>query len=154
MTTRTSSLSTWNPWQEINALQRQMNRLFEDTLAPLPTRDFSGFGRLPAAEMNETDEAVQIKLEVPGINPDDLTIEVTDKAVAIRGERKSQSTSEEVTRSEFYYGSFQRVIPLPARVQNAETQADYKDGILSLNLPKVKKERNRVVKVKVNPIAG
>jgi HSP20 family protein len=79
----------------------------------------------------------------------DLDIQVMADRVAISGERKSETKSEENgrTRSEFRYGKFQRVIPLPARIQNTNVTADYKDGILNLTLPKSEEEKNKVVKV-------
>jgi HSP20 family protein len=79
----------------------------------------------------------------------DIDVRVTEQAVAISGERQSETKTEErgMTRSEFRYGKFQRVIPLPARVQNAQVQADYKNGVLSLSLPKAEDEKNKVVKV-------
>ncbi|MBP0038351.1 MAG: Hsp20/alpha crystallin family protein, partial [Roseofilum sp. SID1] len=93
----------------------------------------------------------EIKLEVPGMKPDDLDIQVTAEAVSISGERRSERTTEEkgVTRSEFRYGQFQRVIPLPNRIQNNNVEAEYKEGILHLTLPKVEEEQHKVVKVKV-----
>lgn len=150
MTIRTSNLTTWAPWKDINTLQRQMEQLFEETLAPLSTKDLGQFTKVPAAELQETDDTILLRLEVPGINPDDLNIEVTDKTVSIYGERKSEHTTQDGTRSEFHYGSFRRVVPLPTRVQNTETAAEYKDGILHLTLPKAAEERNKVVKVSVN----
>ncbi|MEL7502146.1 MAG: Hsp20/alpha crystallin family protein [Cyanobacteria bacterium J06554_6] len=150
-----STLTRWNPWREMNSLQRQMNRMFEDALAPV-AEEFNPLERLnsftPAVEMTESDEAVDVKLELPGLSPDDVSIEVSDRAVSISGERKSEKTAEEngVTRSEFYYGSFRRVIPLSAKVQNTDARADYQDGILHLTLPKAAEERNKVVKVDIN----
>ena len=90
-----------------------------------------------------------MKLEVPGVEAKDLDVQVTEDAVSIVGERKSQAKTEEngTTRSEFQYGKFQRVIPLPARIQNTKVQAEYKDGILNLTLPKTEQEKNKVVKV-------
>lgn len=151
-----TSLVRWNPWREINTLQRQMNRLFEDTLAPVSWGDFENLGKVPAVELQETEEAVHVKLEVPGIKAEDLNIEVTDQAVSISGERKSETKEEEegLTRSEFYYGRFERVIPLPSRVQNTAATAEYKDGILNLTLPKAEEERNKVVKVEIKPVAA
>ncbi|MGL4882936.1 MAG: Hsp20/alpha crystallin family protein, partial [Waterburya sp.] len=69
--------------------------------------------------------------------------------VAISGERKAETKSEEncKTRSEFRYGKFSRVIPLPVRIQNTNVTADYKDGILNLTLPKSEEEKTKVVKV-------
>jgi HSP20 family protein len=138
----------WNPWREIDTLQRQINNLFEDTRVPsgLLDRDLI---KVPAAELQETDNAIYLKLELPGIDAKDLDIQVTEDAVHISAERKSETKTEEngTTKTEFYYGKFQRVIPLSARIQNTNVSADYKDGILHLTLPKTEKEKNKVVKV-------
>ena len=79
----------------------------------------------------------------------DLDIEVTVDRVSISGERKSETKSEENgrTRSEFRYGKFSRVIPLPKAIQNTNVTAEYKDGILNLTLPKAEEEKTKVVKV-------
>lgn len=139
----------YNPWQEMNSLQHQFNRMFDDVLTPASIADFGNFSKVPAAELTETDTALILKLEVPGIQPADLNIEATAKSISVSGERKSEVTSkdEDKTRSEFRYGSFQRVIPLPIRIQNTEVKAEYKDGILHLTLPKAEEEKNKVVKV-------
>ena len=139
----------YNPWQEINSLQRQLNRLFDDALAPERSNDFGNWSNFPNAEITEKDDAFDLRLEVPGIEAKDLDIQVMADRVAIAGERKSHTESEEngTTRSEFRYGKFQRVIPLPARIQNAEVTANYQDGILHLTLPKSEDEKNKVVKV-------
>ncbi len=131
-----------------------MNHLFDDALVPATGRDRS-FVRVPAAEMEETKEAIHLKLEVPGIEAKDLDISVTQNAVSISGERKEETKTEEngVTKSEFHYGKFQRVIPLPARIQNTQVRAEYKDGILNLTLPKAKSEKNKVVKVNLEQAA-
>jgi HSP20 family protein len=138
----------WNPWREIDTLQRQINNLFEDTRVPsgLLDRDLI---KIPAAELEETDNAIYLKLELPGIDAKDLDIQVTEDAVHISAERKSETKTEEngTTKTEFYYGKFQRVIPLSARIQNTNVSADYKDGILHLALPKTEKQKNKVVKV-------
>ncbi|MBR8833253.1 MAG: Hsp20/alpha crystallin family protein [Stigonema ocellatum SAG 48.90 = DSM 106950] len=138
----------YNPWQEFNSIQRQMNRLFDDALSPLTELE-KGNGKFPAAELHETADAVHLKLEVPGIEAKDLDVQVTENAVAITGERKSETKTEDKGRTvtEFHYGKFQRVIPLPARIQNTSVTAEYKDGILNLTLPKAQEEKNKVVKV-------
>lgn len=142
------TLVRWNPWQEMTAMQRQLNRLLDDTMTPSAYLERS-FARVPAAEIDETAEAINLKLELPGIEAKDLDIQVTEKAVSISGERKQETKTEEkgVTKSEFHYGKFQRVIPLPARIQNTDVKAEYKDGILNLTLPKTHEEKNKVVKV-------
>lgn len=142
------SLTRYNPFHELETLQRRMNRLFDDTLFPV-WKEGDGFSFNPAAELSETDEAVLLKLEVPGMEAKDLDIQVTKDSVSISGERKVESKTEEngITRSEFRYGKFQRVIALPALVQNTNVTAEYKDGILHLTLPKAEEEKNKVVKV-------
>ena len=144
----------WDPFREIESLQREMNRLFDSvsTGTPTTTNRVNGYSFVPAAEMTETEDAVHLKLEIPGMEAKDLDIQVTADSVAISGERRSETKTEEngMTRSEFRYGKFQRVIPLPTRVQNNSVQAEYKDGILVLNLPKAEEEKNKVVKVSLN----
>lgn len=142
------ALVRWQPSREFGSLQREMNRLF-DSLMQTNDSGFSDMTFIPAAEIEETPEKIQLKLEVPGMEAKDLDVQVTAEAVAITGERKSETKSEEkgVTRSEFRYGSFQRVIPLPAKVKNDQVQAEYKNGVLSLNLPKAEAEKNKVFKV-------
>jgi HSP20 family protein len=127
----------YNPWAEMNTIQRQLDRLFTD----VQTSEF----RTPAAELTETEEALHLKLELPGMEAKDVDIEVTANAVKVVAERKTEH--QEGTRSEFYYGKFQRVIPLRTKVQNTNVTAEYKDGILNLTLPKAEEEKNKVVKV-------
>ncbi|MFM2060558.1 MAG: hypothetical protein RLZZ507_228 [Cyanobacteriota bacterium] len=142
------TLIRYNPWKEIDTLERRFNRLFEE-IVPANLKDLTNVARIPAAEITETEDAVILKLEVPGMEAKDLDIQVTEDSVSISGERKFQHKEEEKakTRSEFYYGQFQRVIPLPVPIQNTKVTADYKDGILHLNLPKLVEEKNKVVKI-------
>jgi HSP20 family protein len=137
------------PFAEIDNLQRQMNRLFGRLM---PTNgDIEKFSFVPAAELSETDHELHLKLEIPGLEPKDITVEVTNDSVSISGERKSETKTEEdgYTRSEFRYGKFQRVIPLPVEVQNEQVKADYKDGILTLTLPKAEAEKRKAIKVNI-----
>lgn len=141
------ALIRWEPLREIDTLQREMNRLFDSIT---PTReDGAGLAFVPPAELHETGDAIHLNLEIPGMSPQDLDIQVTADAVSISGERKSEIKTEEkgMTRTEFRYGKFRRVIPLPSRIQNTHVQAEYKDGILNLVLPKAEEEKNKVVKV-------
>lgn len=143
------ALIRWQPFREIDALQREMNRLFDSLTADMTSLSNGAF--MPAAELHETADAIHLKLEVPGIDAKDLDIQVSADAVSVSGERKSESTSEDkgVKRTEFRYGRFQRVFQLPARIQNDHVTADYKDGILTITLPKAEAEKTKVVKVNV-----
>lgn len=140
-------LIRWEPFREVEALQREMNRLFDSlSNGESPSTFF------PAAEIHETPEAIQLRLEVPGMEAKDIDLEVSAEAVSISGDRKSETTTEEkgFSRTEFRYGSFRRVIPLPARIQNTNVTAEYKDGILNLTLPKAEEEKHKVVKVNIS----
>jgi HSP20 family protein len=143
------ALIRWQPFQEIENLQQDMNRLFDR----LMTRDGERIGTnfIPAAEMQETSDAIHLKLEIPGMDAKDIDVQVSAEAVSISGERKEETKTEEkgMTRTEFRYGKFQRVIPLPARVENTNVKAEYKNGILQLTLPKAEDEKNKVVKVNI-----
>ena len=138
------------PFREIDTLQRQINRLF-DRLLPTDGGETIGYTFVPAAELQETGDALHLRLEVPGLEAKDINVEVTPEAVSISGERKSETKTEGngVTRSEFRYGKFQRVIPLPSLVQNDKVQAEFKDGILRLTLPKAESEKGKAVKVNI-----
>ena len=141
------ALIRWQPFREMDSLQRDMNRLFE-ALAPME-QGSSMQQFMPLAEMEETDDAIHLKVEVPGMKADDLDVQVTKEAVMITGERKTQSKSENngSTRSEFRYGKFSRTIPLSVRIDNTNVKGNYQDGILTLELPKAEEEKNKVTKV-------
>jgi HSP20 family protein len=145
------ALIRWEPLREVDTLQREMNRLFEDFLPTAPRRN-GGMAFVPAVELHETTDAVNLKLEVPGLEAKDLDVQVTAESVMISGERRSETQTEEkgIFRSEFQYGKFQRMIPLPARIDNQNVNAEYKDGVLMLTLPKVEEEKTKVVKVNLS----
>jgi HSP20 family protein len=140
-------LLRYNPWQEVNTIQRQIDALLEDSHTPA--------FRTPAAELYETEHEVYLKLELPGVEAKDVDIEVTENAVKVIAERKSATQTEEngKVKSEFYYGKFQRVIPLKVRIQNTNVKAEYKDGILNLTLPKAESEKTKVVKVNLTEVS-
>ena len=140
------ALIRWQPFREMEALQRDMNRMFE-SLASTEGSMQQSF--MPLAEMEETDDAIHLKIEVPGMKAEDLDVQVTKEAVMITGERKTESKSEKngMKRSEFRYGRFSRTIPLSTRIDNTNVKGDYQDGILTLELPKAEDEKNKVTKV-------
>jgi HSP20 family protein len=142
------TLVRWNPWQEFTTLQRQIDQLFDENILPSALTE-RGFSRVPAAELQEVSDAIHLKLELPGIDAKDVDLQVTEKAVYISGERKSETQTEDkgVFKTEFRYGKFERVIPLPTRIENTKVTAEYKDGILNLILPKAEAEKSKVVKI-------
>lgn len=142
-------LVRYNPWQEVDTLQRQLNKIFNNDLES-DSRNMKENSIVPAAELTEKEDALLLKVEIPGMKSEDLDIQVMVDRVAIAGERKPEYEANNKTQSEFRYGKFQRVIPLPIRIQNTNVSAQYKDGILHLSLPKSEAEKNKVVKVSLN----
>jgi HSP20 family protein len=136
----------WQPWREIETLRRQFDHMFDD-LSQLTGNDQSDWA--PAVELKDSGNDFVLRAQLPGIDAKDLDVQVGREAVSISGEHRHEEKTEEkgFFKSEFRYGKFQRVIPLPAAVQNDQVKADYKDGILTLTLPKVVEARNHVVKL-------
>jgi HSP20 family protein len=130
-------LTRYSPDRELIALHRQMNQLLNEVR----------FSYSPAVEMSETENSIEIKVELPGIDIQNVEVEATKNAVSIRGERKR---TDDAKVSEFRYGKFGRLLALPAKVQNTAVTAEYKDGILFLTLPKAEEEKNKVVKVNLD----
>lgn len=135
----------WQPLREMDLVRRQFDQLFDELTQ---TTDTQATWR-PAIELKEEADYVIVRAQLPGINAKDLNVEVTKEAVSIAGEHRHEQQSENngTFKTEFRYGTFRRVVPLPVAVQNDKVQAEYKDGILSLTLPKVEAVRNKVVKV-------
>jgi HSP20 family protein len=140
----------WEPFREIETMQQQMNQLFDRMMSSSDgDRKSIGTSFIPAAEIHETDNEIKLHVEVPGIDVKDLDVKVSEDAVAITGERKSEVKHEDkgMRRSEFRYGRFQRVIPLPTPIQNDKVQADFKNGVLSLIMPKSEAHKQKVVSI-------
>lgn len=139
------ALVRWqSPFQE--TLRRQMDQMFDEMVGVNRETQTTW---TPAVELKDTDENLILRAEVPGIEGKDLDIRVTREAVAISGEHRYEKKAEDkgYFRTEFRYGKFQRVVALPVAVQNDQVQAAFKDGILTLTLPKVTEARRKVVKV-------
>lgn len=143
------SLIRWQPWQEIETLSRQLDRRFNDFTPISRTTAPVAHTWTPAIEFKATDTAFVLRAELPGLAAQDLDIQVTRDSVSLAGEYRSDTKNEDSKffRSEFRYGSFRRVIPLPVAIQNDQVKADFANGILTLTLPKVVSNRPKVVKV-------
>jgi HSP20 family protein len=141
------TLIQWAPLHDLASLQRQMDRLFDGytTSTGQETRDFT-----PAAEILTTDNSILVNLELPGVDPATIDLQVAVQQITISGERLVP-TVEGVTshRSEITYGAFQRRITLPEKVQNDKVEAKYEQGILRLVLPKLLEDGKKVVKVEI-----
>jgi len=144
-------LTLWKD-QEIDRLRRDMDRLFARLWDDFGMPRFPRITRnIPAIDLSESGENLIIRAEIPGINPEDLDISLTEDRLHIKGEMKQESVDEGDTyhRVERRHGSFTRDIQLPCRVMKEEVEATYKEGILTIVMPKCKPEPDRSFRVKV-----
>jgi HSP20 family protein len=143
----------WQPFTEIETIRQQLDKAFDGLAA---ARDNAETAWMPALELVDAGDNFVLKAQLPGIDPKDVDVQVSREAISISGERRYENTDEKsgCVRSEFRYGKFHRVLPLPAHIQNDSVQAECKDGILTLTLPKVTEARKKVVKINLAEIAG
>lgn len=143
----TMMIRYWNPAQETNTLSRQLDRLFDDFMGIREANADTTW--TPSIELIEQGDALQLTSYLPGVNADDVDIQVTKESVLITGQRKRSELEEghQALYSDVRYGQFRRLIQLPLAVQNAKVEASFDNGILSLVLPKVEEEKNKVVKL-------
>ena len=141
-------LVRWQPFYEMETLRRQMDQIF-DELAQ--TNRESSTNWTPAVELQDQENSLLLRAEIPGVEGKDLDIQVTREAVSISGEHRYEKQSEEkgFYHSEFRYGKFQRTVQLPVPIQNDKVEAEFKNGILTLTLPKAEELQKKVVKVNV-----
>lgn len=147
------SLMRWQPLKELDTLRQQMNHLLDELIHR--ESESGQFAKnenalwAPAIELIETDSAVILKAVVPGIEAKDLDVKVSENTVAIAGEHREEKRTEKkgYFRSELQYGQFQRLVPLPVVVKQDQVQAQFQDGVLTLNLPKAEANEQKVTKV-------
>jgi HSP20 family protein len=145
MTLATFTRKAANP---LARLHNEMDDLFDGFFRGLD-RPFAGYKAWPAIDVAEQDDAIIVRAEVPGTKPDDIDISVYGNTLTISGEKKE--TKEEKDKGYYHvestYGSFRRDVGLPTDVDSAKVEAAYKDGVLTITLPKA--EVSKAVKIKV-----
>ncbi|MCZ6573785.1 MAG: Hsp20/alpha crystallin family protein [Planctomycetota bacterium] len=140
------SLIPWSNLPAFGALLPPANRLFNEFFSLGSVAD----GFHPALDVSETDDAVVVRAEVPGVDPQEIEVSVHGDILELRGEKKQQEEPKETGyyRVERSYGSFRRSLKLPAKVDAENVEAKAKDGILTLTLPKREDAKPRRIKVK------
>jgi HSP20 family protein len=139
---------TGNPFL---ALHREMNRMFDEAFRSF---DIGSFGSptmmgWPSVELNETEKEVKVVAELPGLDQNDVAIELSDDVLIISGEKKSETEDKARRFSERYYGRFERRIPVDD-VDQDKVAASFKDGILTVTLPKVPTAQRKVKRIAIN----
>lgn len=143
-------------WDPFMSLHREMNRLFDDAYrgtAPAVRGRLAGQGgEMIKARINvsETDKELRVSAELPGVKQEDINVSLDDEVLTIRGEKKVEETSDKENYHfmERSYGSFQRSLRLPFAVQADQVHADFKDGVLTVTLPKSpQQDRSRKIEI-------
>ena len=145
-------LSSWPGFGQLTSLRDEIDRLFDAPLAELARTTQLLSGWTPALDMYEEKDNVYIRAELPGMKKEDIHVSLHNGSLSVSGERKTQDEFKdaEVYRSERFAGRFQRTVSLPTQVAADKIKAQYKDGILSVTLPKAEEAKPKQIDVNVN----
>src|SRR6266404_3380272 len=143
-----------NAWQGVGRLadlRDEIDRLFESPLSELTRTSQLLSGWTPAIDLFEDKDNFILRAELPGMKKEDIELSLHDGSLSISGERKSEDKHQdaEIYRAERFFGRFQRTITLPAPVSADKIKAQYKDGILTVTLPKTEEAKPKHIEVKV-----
>jgi len=129
----------WPTFGRLANLQDELDRLFESPLQAWA----------PALDVTEDKEGFTVRVELPGMKREDIEVSIQDGALIISGERKAETVSEgsELHRQERYFGRFSRALTLPTAVNGDKVKAGYKDGILTVTLPKAEEAKPKQITV-------
>lgn len=150
-----ASIVRWTPFEDMVSLREAMDHLFEESFVR-PSRRSAGDGvameRLPI-DLYETDEALTLKARVPGVNPEDVEITINGDNLVIKVELCSDALLDEAKgwnwyRHELYHGQVGRSITLPTLIEADKVEATFRNGELTLVLPKAEEAKPRSIKVK------
>ncbi len=151
------AITKWRKRNEVDpfrGIQSEINRLFDSWTRGWPFESpglFEGEW-VPAIDVSEDENHVVVKAELPGMNEKDIDVNLQNSVLTIRGEKKKEEEKkgEQYYRLESSYGAFQRAITLPSEVDSEKVKANFKNGVLKIELPKKETAKAKKVKVDVN----
>ena len=138
------------PWTGLSTMKQEMDRLFdrfwEGEVTSLPSMG----AWAPALDVSETKDAVMVKAEVPGMEAKDIQLSLHDQTLTLKGEKKQEKEEkdEHYYRAERSYGAFVRTVRLPATVDGSKVTAAFKNGLLTVTLPKAPAAKGTVIPIK------
>lgn len=148
-----SNLIRWDPFERVVPMREAMNQLFDESLMEnfIRVRPFAGNGaRTLALDVRETDDELIVEGSLPGIEPENVDISVSGNVLTIKGEYDQEKDKESgrYHYRERRYGAYQRTIALPMEVDTSRSLASFKNGVLTLTLPKVEETKVKHIEVK------
>jgi HSP20 family protein len=142
-------LTRLNPFEELSTLHREMDRLFGRAFADTPTGTGTQASFVPAVEVATQKDGWAVRLAIPGVDPNDVQIEVAGNTLTVRGERRREEKNEPY-RTEFSYGRFERTLTLPESIDGEKVTANYRNGMLDLRLPLHESVKPRKIQIAVD----
>jgi len=140
----------WDPFRDSVAFRERMNRLFDNAISShTDENDLIGSSWSPSVDIYETDNALILTAEVPGLQEKDIEIQIEDNTLSIKGERQfaKETKKENYHRVERSYGSFCRSFSLPGYIDQEKIKAEHENGILKILMPKKKELKPKTVKI-------
>ena len=144
------NLVRWNPWREMSTLQHRINHLFNEPFFRGGDDDELCMGIWhPAVDMFDDDDKIVIKAELPGMDKKDSSVDIEDRVLTLSGERNydNEVKEENYYRRERTTGKFKRAFNLPADVDADQIKADFKDGVLNVEIPKPEARKPKQITV-------
>jgi HSP20 family protein len=136
------------------SLHREVNRLFDDAFrsfdAGLPAFGRSFGAGWPSVEVSDTDKEIRVTAEIPGLEESDIEVLLEDGALKLKGEKRSETEDKDRQFSERFYGRFERLIPLGYEVEEDKVQAAFKNGVLTVTLPKTEQSQAKAKRIAIN----
>ena len=143
----------WDPFKDIITLRDRMDRLFEESLSRLKEAgdESTNCSWTPAVDLYETLDNMVIQVEIPGVEKEDISVEVRDGSLHLKGERKFEENCDEgnYQRMERSYGTFYRIFTLPTSVDQDSVKASFKNGVLEITIPKSESSRPEQINVAI-----
>ena len=147
------AITRWRPFRDVVSVQDEMSRLLDDIFGQRPARvQWTDGAWNPSVDVTEDEDSVVVKAEMPGLNKDDVKISVHDSILTLKGEKKQEKEEKEADyhRIERSYGSFCRSFQLPTTVRTDKIKANYKDGVLSITLPKTEEVKPKEIPISID----
>ena len=145
------NLVRWNPWREMETVSDRVNRIFGERSFPAAwLSEESGISSwAPSVDIYDHDEKIVIKAELPGVAKKDIHVDVKDSVLTLSGERSHENEvkEEDYIRKELAFGKFHRSFALPDGLDPKKIDADYKDGVLKIEIPKPEEKKPRKIAV-------
>jgi HSP20 family protein len=145
------ALMALRPFGGLSTFRREMDELFERFFGELPSLDIAGPGWAPRLDVAENKDSVTVKAELPGVEAKDLDISVSGDVLTIKGEKRQEREEKDEHRHlvERSYGAFSRMVRLPAPVASDKVKATFKNGVLTIVLPKTEEAKRKAIPIKV-----